>query len=351
MQKRNVLVLVPVEESDMKSIASVDSSIEAIYGMEEIRAEQEMDPMLPPPLENPIRKQRLTCDEGRTALDRLLETAEIIFCWRLPSDLLARAPRLKWIQASGAGFDILDKVAGLRESNIMLTHASGNFRAVPVAEYALCVMLMLAKKAMRFIENKKTRHWEPFVKCQLKGKVLGIVGLGRIGKEIAKRAKSFDMKVLATKWSAQHRLKDVEGVDELLPANELHHMLAESDYVVLTLPLTDRNRGLIGEKELRLMKSTSYLINVARGAIVQQNVLTTALKEGWITGAALDVFETEPLPSESELWDLPNVILTPHTAGHSENHSTFLTEFFCENLRRYIAGNQMISVVDKTKGY
>jgi len=157
--------------------------------------------------------------------------------------------------------------------------------------------------------------------------------------------------VLATEKLMTKREKDVAGVDEVFPLDEFLQMLPECDFVILTVPLTPETRGLIGEAELKAMKPTSYIINVARGPVIKQAVLIQALKEGWIAGAGLDVFEVEPLPPESELWELPNVIISPHTAPYIERHTALLTELFCENLRRFLNGEELINVVDKEREF
>ena len=141
------------------------------------------------------------------------------------------------------------------------------------------------------------------------------------------------------------------GVDELFPPSELLQMLPECDFVILAVPLSPETRGLIGETELKAMKPTAYIINTARGPVIKQDVLIQALKGGWIAGAALDVFEAEPLPPESELWKLPNVIISSHSAGLWERHTAAATELFCENLRRFLTGKELLNLVDKERGY
>jgi phosphoglycerate dehydrogenase-like enzyme len=179
---------------------------------------------------------------------------------------------------------------------------------------------------------------------------VGIVGLGSIGKDVARLAKAFDMRVVALRKSAK-RVTRSRYVDLMLPSKQLPVLLTQSDFVVLTLPLTPETKNLIGERELRTMKSTAYLINVARGGIVDEDILIRALSENWIAGAGLDTFVTEPLPPDSRLWDLTNVILSPHIAGSVPNIDVTVTKLFCENLRRYLNGKKLLNVVDKKKGY
>lgn len=179
---------------------------------------------------------------------------------------------------------------------------------------------------------------------------MGIVGLGSIGREVARLAKAFGMRVIATRRSAK-LISRARYVDILLPREHQIELLSDSDFVVLTLPLTPETRRLIGEKELRAMKSTAYLINVARGGIVDEEALIHALNARWIAGAGLDVFATEPLPADSRLWELPNVIFTPHIGGATEDYVLRATKVFHENLRRYLNGKKLLNVVDKKKGY
>jgi len=158
------------------------------------------------------------------------------------------------------------------------------------------------------------------------------------------------MRVVATRRSVK-QVARARNVDLLLPRERLSQLLSDSDFVVLTLPLTSETKGLIGEEELRNMKATAYLINVARGEIIDEEALVRALDEHWIAGAGLDVFSTEPLPTDSKLWELPNVIFSPHVAGGMEDYFVRATELFCENLRRYLCGKKLLNVVDKKKGY
>jgi phosphoglycerate dehydrogenase-like enzyme len=179
---------------------------------------------------------------------------------------------------------------------------------------------------------------------------VGILGLGVIGKEIARLCKAFGMRVLGIHRAPQPGEK-IPNVDAVYSRERLPQLLAECDFLVLAMPLTQETKGMIGEKELRSMKTTSYLINVARGAIVDEGVLIRALEEKWITGAGLDVFVTEPLTSDSRFYELPNVIFSPHISGEMPDYELRATEVFCENLKRYIQGEPFLHEVDKGKGY
>ncbi len=258
------------------------------------------------------------------------------------------APSLKWIQLTSAGSDRL-LASGFVGKDVIVTTASG-LHATPIGEYVLAVMLMFAKGAPKFVRAQLRREWLRFMPSELYGKTVGIVGMGNIGREVARLSKAFGCRVLGVRRSA--RLGDRDGVaDEVLPPSEMDRALRESDYVVLATPLTPETRGLIGEPQLRMMKPTAVLVNIARGPVVDERALVRALREGWIGGAALDVFEKEPLPPESELWDLENVILTPHISGGTEIYNQRAVAIFSDNLRRYLSGQPLRNVVDPERGY
>lgn len=350
MEKLHVLITASLSEADVDRIAAVGPGVEVIYAVEEVRAELGIAATQAVPWGRPMGQRELTHQEASEALDRMLGHTEVIFGWRLPLNLISRAPRLRWVQGVGAGVDLLAGKTGLLQSDVMVTNASGA-NAIAVGEFALCLMLMIVKKAPRFSANKESCRWEHFVTSELRGKTVGIVGLGKVGGEIARLARAFGMRVLAIRRSATGREEGVAGVDEIFSPNEFLQMLPECDFVVLTVPLTPETRGLVAEVELKAMKATAYIINIARGPVIKQDVLIQALKEGWIAGAALDVFEVEPLPSKSELWELQNVIISPHIAGYAEQYNVMVTELFCENLKRFLNGEELHNLFDKKKGY
>ncbi len=282
--------------------------------------------------------------------DALLAETEIIFGHGFPQNGIARAPKLKWIQMMSTGVDIvLNTDLNIARSRVIMTNAHAN--AIGVSETILARILMFAKKASFCFQLKQEKKWEWFVPETLHSKTVGILGLGKISQEVAKRAKVFGMRVLATRKSAK-RKTHARHVDVVFPQEQLPQLLSESDFVVLALPLTPETANLIGEKELRTMKPTAYLINVDRGGIIDEEVLIRALDEHWIAGAALDTFATEPLPPDSKFWEFPNVIFSPHVGGGSEiSFEKRFTEPFLENLRRYLAGKRLLNVVDKKKGY
>ncbi len=285
---------------------------------------------------------------------RLIEDADVLFAGFFSRDLFLAARRLKWIQAWGAGVDrlLLPEVV---KSRVVVTNAGG-VHPTPISEHVIGLMLCFSRKLHSFIRNQIQRKWERYESSEsieqieeLSGKTVGIVGLGRIGTEIAKKAKCLGMTVVATKRDSSRSTST--HVDRLLRSTDLNKLLAESDFVVLSLPLTEETQGMIGESQLKNMKPTAYLINVSRGKIVQENKLIKALKQEWIAGAGLDTFENEPLPENSELWGCKNVIITPHVAGQTPYYMERLTNIFCENLKKFIHKEPLINVVDKTLGY
>lgn len=285
---------------------------------------------------------------SQECLNSLLAEAEVIFGLQVPKNVISRAPKLKWIQSMSAGMEhILD--SDMVSSHVVVTNTSG-IHAVPMAESVLGLMLMFVKHAPSYFALKRKRQWKVIIPSVLRSKTIGIVGLGSIGREVAKLAKAFGMRVVATRRST-NSIARAKNVDAILPSNQLHKLLSESDFAVLTLPCTRETNKLIGKEELQTMKPTAYLINVARGNIVHEEVLIRALEEGWIAGAGLDVFATEPLPKESKLWKLPNVILSPHVTGDMVDYDILATELFCDNLSRYINGEKLLKIVAKRRGY
>ncbi|MSQ15365.1 MAG: D-2-hydroxyacid dehydrogenase [Dehalococcoidia bacterium] len=281
-------------------------------------------------------------------LDEMLAQAEVILApRRLPGDTLQRAPHLKWIQATSAGIDFLDNT-GILETDIVLTTASG-IHVVPMTEYVVTAILYFTKEVSRLMENKNSKSWDRFNLRELKGQTIGVIGLGNIGMEIARVTKALGMNVLGVRRSKPS--VPVPFVDAVYRPSDLGTVLKASDFVALAVPITPETKHMIGEVQLREMRPNSVLINISRGSVVDEAALVVALKEGWIGGAALDVFEAEPLSLGSELWDLPNVFMTPHISALSDQYDDRAAGLFCENLRRYLAGDQLINQVDKSKGY
>lgn len=274
--------------------------------------------------------------------------AELHNAIRLEGSIRDVAPRLKWIQLTSAGADRLLN-SGFIEEGIIVTTVSG-LHATPIGEYVLTAILMFAKGMPRTMRAQVRGEWSRFAPTELRGKTVGIVGMGHIGEEVARLAKAFGCRVIATRRSVAER-SSTDCCDELMPAAQLPRLLGESDYVVLCVPLTAETRGLVGETELRAMKDTAVLVNIARGPVTVEGDLVRALQEGWIAGAALDVFDQEPLPQGHPFWTMENVIVTPHISGGTEIYNRRAVEIFADNLRRYLRGEPLRNVVDPARGY
>ena len=260
--------------------------------------------------------------------------------WTTPSGRAAivqlfALPNLRWFHSFAAGVDH-PAFGALLERGVTLTNSSGS-SSRPIAQYVLGMMLRIVKRMDAWAEAQRERRWENIVTDELTGKTAGIIGVGHIGGEVARLAKAFGMRTIGCRRSP----RAVRHVDEIVPPSRLRELLARSDFVVLAVPLSSATDRLIGREELRVMQRHAWLINVSRGRVVHEQALVRALKSGTIAGACLDVFEVEPLPDESDLWSLPNVIITPHNSGRSPLNAGRGAEVFLDNLRRYVAGKPL----------
>lgn len=285
--------------------------------------------------------------ESEEALRKEGSDAEIFygFCHERIFQFL---PSLKWIQSSSAGMD-KHLYPALRDSEILLTNAAGLYGS-HVADQGFALLLSLTRGIHHFVRNQNQKVWggskSPMI--EIGGLTIGIVGMGGIGQSMASRAKGFDMYVISVD---AYRKDKPDLVDELMPIEKLSNLMSRSDVVMIACPLTDETRGLINAKNLSQMKPNAYLINVARGPIVDESALIDVLKQKGIAGAGLDVTEIEPLSQESPLWELDNVIITPHAAGSSQYRPRRTVEFFCQNLKRYFDKEPLKNLVDKRLGF
>jgi phosphoglycerate dehydrogenase-like enzyme len=287
-----------------------------------------------------------------TRADRLRELpdADVAFLSQLKPDEFAVARRLRWIQSPAAG------VAGLlfpelRASTVQLTNARG-IHGDAIAEHVVAMVIVLFRQVHLAIRRQACHAWvkeNASVFRMIRGRRLGLIGLGSIGMAVAERANAMGMEVAAVRRHVS--LAHPPCVSAVYPPCELDRLLGESDAVVVTAPLTAETRGLLGTPQFRRMKPGAVLVNVARGKIVREAELAAALAEGRLGGAALDVFEHEPLDAASPLWDLPNVIVTPHTSGFRDDYWTLAMDLFAANLRRFERGEPLANVVDKAAGY
>jgi D-2-hydroxyacid dehydrogenase (NADP+) len=282
-------------------------------------------------------------------INAILAETEVMYSIRVPSNIVELAPNLKWIQCPLAGVDQILSPK-LIKSKVQVTNSSG-VHGPAISELVMTMMLMFARHMNEYYEKKQRKDFSRIATTLLEFKTIGIVGLGSIGEAISQRAKAFDMKVIATRRSIQ-KTTYTKYVDAVYPKEELTRLLKESDYVVLALPWTPETNKMIGERELKMMKPTAFIVNIGRGAIIDEDALILALEQGWIAGAGLDCFAREPLPVDSKLWTLDNVIITPHVAhGGRENTEPKVIDIFCENMRRYLSGKRLINIVDKKTRY
>ena len=261
--------------------------------------------------------------------------------------VVAASPRLKWIHNGMTGMDGV-LYPRLIASDIVVTNGSGAHRHA-IAESALGLMLAWAKRFGEHLDNQRQRQWQSLPHGSLHGATALVIGLGSVGQEIARRCNAFGMRVLGIKRRPAGA--SFPGVALVAGPIQLHKLLLQADYLIIAAALTDETRGMIGASELRLMKPASYLVNIARGEIVDENALIQALSEGWIAGAGLDVFAHEPLPPSSPFWTMPGVFLTPHNAAWSDNVEDEALGIFYENFRRYVNNRPLLNVVDKAAGY
>ena len=278
-------------------------------------------------------------------LDRHVADAEALLAFKFPLDALERARRLRWIQLTSAGAEQLLPARG-RLAHVVVTNTRG-IHVELMADYALGTMVLLNMHIPRFLADQQRRVWEQRLSVPLAGKTLGVIGAGAIGAEIVRRAAVFGMHVLAVKRTTGL----VPGAAEVVEPDGLHGVLARSDFVVLVVPQTAETRGMIGEAALRAMKPTAYLINIARGSVVDEPALAHALRKQWIAGAALDVFEEEPLAPDSPLWSLPNAVITPHVAGEPADYARRVAEVFVDNVTRLRGARALRNIVDFDRGY
>jgi phosphoglycerate dehydrogenase-like enzyme len=296
------------------------------------------------------------CVTTNEELSSRLPEAEILCSYWVPNNWRDLTPNLRWLQVAGAGIDGL-RATGLldMDSNILVTTAVG-IHSQTIGEYVFGSMLMFNRSWPQMVRLQdqhiwpSNSKWYKLERRELFDQTLGIIGLGHIGRRVAQLGKAFGMRVLATKRSIQAGGQEAD-VDVIYPIHKLRAMLSQCDYVVLAVPLTAETEKLIGEAELRAMKSHAYLVNVARGRVVDEKMLIRALEERWIGGAGIDVTDKEPLPSDSPLFRLPNVILTPHISGDSIYYGKRLTALFADNLRRYRAEEPLRNRYDPVRGY
>jgi len=274
---------------------------------------------------------------------RVAPDIDIAYGWKVPTAVYGAATRLRWLQAMGAGVDWV--LVPELPRGVVVTRVPGVFGPW-MAEYVLGWCAFVTQRVETYRAAQRERRWiETVLPGRLRGSTLAIVGLGDIGRTIARQARALGVRVLGVSRAGA----PVSGVDRVYRARELRRALAAADWVVLTVPLTPATRHLIGAAELAAMRPTAWLLNIARGPIVDDAALIDALRRRAIAGAILDVFATEPLPADHPLWGLANVVVTPHIAGPSTPDE--MAPVFNDNLARFLAGRRLRHVVDRARGY
>ncbi len=295
-----------------------------------------------------------------TSADELpaqLPNTEIVCSYFIPPDWRTLAPNLRWLQFPGAGVDSLAKTGTLDADSYVIVTTAAGIHAETISEYVFGSMLMFNWNwpQMVRLQNEhiwaRSATWYHLGGRELAGQTLGIIGLGHIGRRIAQLGHAFGMRVLGTRRSITTSGEQEQDVDQSFQPEQLHELLPQCDYIIVSVPLTRETEKLIGEAELRLMRKNTYLVNIARGRVVDEQALIRALRDGWIAGAGLDVTEEEPLPSNSPLYSMPNVILTPHISGNSIHYDARLASLFADNLKRYRSGQQLQNLYEPSRGY
>jgi phosphoglycerate dehydrogenase-like enzyme len=286
--------------------------------------------------------------------ERPLDEVEVVLCGRIAPRaldwMLARSPRLRWIHSVAAGVEHVLTPA-VRSRGVVVTNARGVFSR-PVAEYVLLMILAVSRRLPELAALQAERTWQPLGGREMRELTIGVVGFGSIGRAVAELAATFGCRVIATRRRGEPAPGETlpDGVTVLGP-DRLADLLVAADFVVLAAPLTPETDGLIGEDALDSMKRAAWLINVARGRLVDEVALVRAIEEARIGGAVLDTFRDEPLPEDSPLWGLPNAIVTPCMSWSSGAVLGRSVELFCDNLRRYATGEPLTNVVDAAAGY
>jgi len=330
------------EEEYIPRIREVDERLRVLY-----REDLVPPPRWPGDHAGPEEWERTP--EGEEEFLAMLGEAEVLYDFPRGhvEDLVQAAPDLRWVQGSMAGAGEVAQRADLGDTDVVVTTASGIYSG-PLAEFVLMAMLQHAKELDHLRSDKAERIWRQGAVGTLEHKTLCVVGIGSIGRAIAGRARPFGMRVVGVKRTVRENDEAWDYADKLYPTAELRTALGEADYVAVTLPGTPETRRLFDAEALAATRQGAYFVNVGRGAVVDEAALVEALQDGHLSGAALDVFEVEPLPEESPLWELDNVILSAHTTDVVPDLiNAAQTDLFCENLRRYLAGEELLNVLDK----
>lgn len=334
-----VVITSPLSAGNVAAIAAADPRLDVVY-------EQDLIPAPEYPSAHPLPEIADARSEQRWV--ELLESAEILFDFG-PLALLDRLPewpRLRWIQATSAGVGQLARRVGLTERrDVVVTTASG-VHARPLAEFAVLAMMMFGKDVLRYQADQHAHRWQRHAGEEVAGKVVAIVGAGRIGREASRLLRALDARVIGVVRTIAGRGPADVHADEIAAIDDLDAILPRLDAIVLATPHTPETEGLLGARRIGLLPQRAIVVNIARGDVVDEVALADALAAGRLRGAALDVFTTEPPPASSPFWDLPNVLMSPHSASTVAEENDRIVEIFCENLHAYLAGRPLRNVLD-----
>jgi phosphoglycerate dehydrogenase-like enzyme len=337
-----VLIASPLEPQHVARIAAADPRVSVLY-------EPGLLPVPRYPADHTgVARQLSEAEIGTWADLRRQADVSFDFDWQAPADMPANCPRLRWVQATSAGIGgFLDRT-GLAGAPIVFTTAAG-VHGIPLAEFALLGLLYFAKGMPALASAKAARRWQRYAGGQVAGSRALLVGLGGAGRAVARLLAAAGVDVRGAGRPGRHY--DVPGVTSYVASDQIHRALPQVDALVLACPLTEQTRGLIGAAELALMRPGSVLVNISRGPVVDEGALVSALRSGHLGGACLDVFATEPLPAGSPLWDMPNVIVSPHSAATVAAENGLLTDLFIDNLHHWMAGRPLRNTYDRAAGY
>ncbi len=341
-----LLIASYLEEEHVEKIKQVDNRINVIYRPDLLRPPRYSADHKGEPIPRSAAREKEWLD--------LLAQADILFDFDQThiEDLPEVAPRVQWLQAtsSGIGQFVNNNGYDTRMPNTTFTTAKG-VHAQPLAEFCIMVMLMFHKGVPRMLEEQQRHHWERYAGTDLSGRTLVILGLGSVGQRTAQLAKAFGMHVIGVKRTVEGLSPTALSVDELYDQSMLSAVLPRAEHLVIITPHTPETEGLLGANEIALLPKGCTFINIGRGAVVDEQALVKALESGQIGAAGLDVFEVEPLPENSPLWDMPNVLISPHSASTSDRENSRITDLFIENIKRFLDERPLLNVLDTQKRF
>jgi glyoxylate/hydroxypyruvate reductase len=338
-----VLIASPLEPELVRRLAAAEP--------ERVRVTFEPE-LLPEPrfvADHTGRRRELTAEQRERWLAHL-RAADVLFDfdWLADEDLPRNAPRLRWIQGTSAGIGERLRRTGLVDTDLVFTTAAG-VHGSSLAEFVVLGLLYFYRDVPRLQRMQAAHRWERYTNTELAGRRVLLIGLGGVGRTIARRLAGLDLEV----WGVRQTSGGAppEGVTRVLSFDDFRRALGEIDALVLACPLTERTHRLIGAPELAALPPHALLVNVARGQVVDEPAMASALRAGRLRGAVLDVAEIEPLPDDSPLWDLPNILVSPHSASTVESENRRIVDLFIENLRRWLDGRPLLNLFDRARGY